>query len=109
MHRFRYIFIFKYNAYRKQDKKNNILCKKYDKETITLKEEDRQMQIAEIMAENHSGLDLKMFNLEHRLLLSLKDFDKNLIEKEINWGEVNAILKNKQAEAINFLNTNLTI
>ena len=48
-------------------KENSILCKKYDEETITPKEEDRQMQIAEIMAENHSGIDLKMFNLESQI------------------------------------------
>lgn len=51
---------------------------------------------------------LKMFKLENRLLLSINDFNKDLIYESINWEEVNNIIKLKQKEALDFLNTNLS-
>lgn len=45
---------------------------------------------------------LSLFHLEDRMILNINDF-KKIQNKDINWEEVNTILKEKQNESLNFL------
>lgn len=49
---------------------------------------------------------LSLFHLEDRMILNANDFNK-VQNKEINWEEVNFILKEKQKESIDFLKYHL--
>jgi hypothetical protein len=46
---------------------------------------------------------LEMVGLQDRLLASTKDVNKDLLQKRINYESINAILKEKRVESLNFL------
>lgn len=50
---------------------------------------------------------LKLFNLEDRLILSKDDFSEDLVNKKINWEEVNEIRNKLKLNSIKFLKSSL--
>lgn len=46
---------------------------------------------------------LKMFNLEERLISDIKDLDKNILNKKINWEEINLKIEKEKIKSLNFL------
>lgn len=50
---------------------------------------------------------LKTFELEERLLLDVKNFDFNLLNKQIDWQYINKRLNEERENSYNFLQTNL--
>lgn len=50
---------------------------------------------------------LEMFHLSDRLILSLDDFNRDLIDKPIDWFSVNSILERNKIISLEFLKTNL--
>lgn len=50
---------------------------------------------------------LKMFGLENRLIYKIEDYDR--ITDDIDWSRVNKVMRQKQIDAIQFLNDSLSI
>ena len=50
---------------------------------------------------------LKMFGLENRLIYKIEDYDH--ITDDIDWSRVNKVMRQKQIDAIQFLNDSLSI
>ena len=51
---------------------------------------------------------LNNFDLKNRMIENIEELPKDIIRSEINWDQVNHIIKNNQTQAIKFLRDNLT-